>query len=317
MLHSRIHLIKFVTKIGCKVYVKRDDELGFGITGTKFRKYHSLLPYLQQRNIKNAILIGGAYSNNIVSLVQLLIENHIVPYLFLRGEEPKSVTGNFLLVSLFVTKERIFWIDRKSWENAEQIAQKFVNTLSDTSILIPEGTYRMEALPGACTLGEDIFKNEQEAKLTFDHIFIESGTGLAAIGLVLGLHKLKRYPNIHILLVAGNEAEFLEKLAHCYTWQEGVATGKINLPEITKNIHFYYPIIGKSFGSINKETFETILQIARTDGIITDPIYSAKLFMATKHIINSTSILGNLLIVHSGGGLGLFGYQKLIETYLL
>jgi 1-aminocyclopropane-1-carboxylate deaminase/D-cysteine desulfhydrase-like pyridoxal-dependent ACC family enzyme len=44
-------------------------------------------------------------------------------------------------------------------------------------------------------------------------------------------------------------------------------------------------------------------------GILTDPVYTAKLFLEAERICLVQEISGNTLIVHSGGGTGLFGYQ--------
>lgn len=46
-------------------------------------------------------------------------------------------------------------------------------------------------------------------------------------------------------------------------------------------------------------------------GIITDPVYTAKLFHEASIITKHYSLRGNVLIVHSGGGTGLFGRQVL------
>lgn len=311
MLCSRIHSLKFITKPGCFVYVKRDDELGFGISGTKLRKYESLLNHIKQQSVKHAVLIGGAYSNNIVGLTQLLIEQEVKPYLFLRGDKTPAYKGNFLLISLLVPANQIYWVKRISWEHVEVIAEEFLQTLPQSSLLVPEGACMIEALPGSLTLGEDIVKNECEYKLLFDHIFIEAGTGLAAIGLILGLRKLKRNPQIHILLLALNEVEFLEKLQGFYKHFVQNLDEKFHWEEIIKGLHFYMPATAPSFGSTNQKIFNTIINIARQDGILTDPIYTSKLFLEAQRIILTTpAIMGSVLIIHGGGGLGLMGYQE-------
>jgi len=317
MLHSRIHPIKFITKHGCCVYVKRDDELGFGISGSKLRKYQSLIPYIKQQSIKYAVLIGGAYSNNIAGLAQLLVENNVVPYLFLRGDQVPLYQGNFLLTSLLVPTEQINWVRRENWKYVDAQAEAFLYTLPQPSLLIPEGACMLEALPGSLSLGEDIVRNECEHELLFDHIFIEAGTGLAAIGLILGLRKLKRDSQIHILLLAINEAEFLEKLGGFYKHLVQSLDEDLSWEEIRKGLYFYMPTTAASFGATNQKVFKTIIDIARQDGILTDPIYTSKLFLeAQKIILTTPAITGNILLIHGGGRLGLMGYQQELEKQL-
>jgi 1-aminocyclopropane-1-carboxylate deaminase/D-cysteine desulfhydrase-like pyridoxal-dependent ACC family enzyme len=71
----------------------------------------------------------------------------------------------------------------------------------------------------------------------------------------------------------------------------------------------YYSTIAKSFGGTNRAIFREIKCIAREDGILTDPVYSAKLFIMAKHTIQDQSLDGNILLIHSGGALALSGFM--------
>lgn len=318
MHHSRIHPLQFIAKPNSVVYIKREDELGFGISGTKLRKYTSLMNHAKQLDIRHAVLIGGAYSNNIVGLTQLLIENNITPHLLLRGDHPPVCQGNFLLTSLLVPTSQIEWVPRAAWHQVTSRAQALVQSFpAQSALLIPEGACMIEALPGSLTLGKDIVSNEEEHHLSFEHIFIEAGTGLAAIGLIIGLAMQARNPSIHIVLLALSEEEFLARLHTFY--QQLLATLKesITWECMVKRLHFYTLTTAGSFGSTNKQIFETIVQVARQDGMFTDPVYTAKLLLMAKQIILHTShIAGNILIVHGGGGLGLMGFQEQLARHL-
>lgn len=318
MLHSRIHSLKFITKSHSAVYIKREDELGFGISGTKLRKYESLMAHIKKLAIQHAVLIGGAYSNNVVGLAQLLIEHGITPHLLLRGDHPPLCRGNFLLTSLLVPASQITWIPRANWDQVVNKAQALIQSFpAGSALLIPEGACMVEALPGSLTLGVDIVRNEAEYQLRFEHIFIEAGTGLAAIGLMIGLAIQDRYPHIHIVLLALNQQEFLEHLQEFYQYLLPTMKESIAWESLVKKLHFYTPTTAQSFGSTNHQIFETIIQMARQDGILTDPIYTAKLLLMAKQIIlNTSDMIGNILIIHGGGGLGIMGFQEQLEKQL-
>ena len=51
-------------------------------------------------------------------------------------------------------------------------------------------------------------------------------------------------------------------------------------------------------------------RIATEEGILTDPVYTTKLFMTAREVISSEKLKGKALIVHSGGGTGLMGFGE-------
>lgn len=322
MLHSRIHLLKFITKPHSAVYIKREDELGFGISGTKLRKYGSLMVHINALPIQHAVLIGGAYSNNIVALTQLLIERGITPHLLLRGDHPPVRQGNFLLTSLLIPASQMEWVSREDWTQVTERAQALVQSFSaGSALLIPEGACMVESLPGALSLGEDICRNEQEHQLVFEHIFIDAGTGLAAIGLMIGLAMHARNPHIHIVLLALTQQEFIVQLQKFYQYLSANQLPKlpesVTWEQLVAKLHFYTPTTAPSFGATNHQIFETIVQVARQDGVLTDPVYTAKLLLMAQEVtLNTPEVVGNILVIHGGGGLGIMGFQDRLAKQL-
>ena len=312
--HSRIHPLKTFGDSQTPCYVKREDELGFGISGSKIRKYSSLIHLLQKNGIKEAILIGGPYSNNIVGLTQLMIENSIQPTLFLHGDSGTKKIGNFLLTSLMVSNDSIHWISRDEWTNVQEKAALYAEKKSKQTIVIPEGANMAEALPGALTLPLDIIKNEHQSNIEFDHIFIDSGTGMMACVIALAFAWLKKTTKIHVVLMAEGESEFMKTLSTLQAQFESLLGIQIKWPCVIENLKLYRPSVGSSFGSTNKIIFEEIRHIARTEGFLTDPVYSVKLFFTARNIIASEAIKGNCLLIHSGGGLTLMGFQEQLST---
>lgn len=305
--HSRVHPLK---TFGQNCFVKRDDELGFGISGSKVRKYLSLIPYLLKNHVQEAIVIGGANSNNVLGLVQLLIENSIQPTLFLLGAEPSPPQGNYLLTSLFIPQESIQWIEHGDWKDVEPLAQQYADNQPHQTMIVPEGAFMTEALPGALTLALDILQNEENLGLQFDHIFLDAGTGLTAITTVLAFTALEKPITTHVVLMAEDEKSFLEKLLRFKIFFEGLTGTKIEKHEITKRIKLHVPFTAKSFGSTNQQIFQEIHRIAVEEGFLTDPVYTAKLFLTFRHVLSEGQIKGNSLVVHSGGGLSLMGFQE-------
>lgn len=287
-LSSRIH--KLIQK---PIYVKRDDEL---LHGTKIRKYSSLLPFLQKNGHKKVILLGSKYSNNIYSLSRILIENQIEPILYLNGVKENQLYGNHLLTNLFVKKQNINYVKKSEYSNL---------IINHPYFIVEEGSSIPQSSYGLLTLTNDILQNEADNNVKFNHIFIDSGSGMTSSSLIFGFSLLKRFENfkIHIVQIGDiNYEEILEKY-------------KLYIDE-TKTIHQYvdfqvYPF--SKFGKIKENVFSFIKEFAQVEGILLDPVYTPNLFLKSFEIINSQNLKGNCLIIHSGGLSSLSGFQRQLE----
>ena len=279
------------------VCVKREDESGFGISGCKRRKYASLIPWLVKENPDKVIIIGGENSNNVVGLLQMFLSFGTPYQLYLKAQKGGTPKGNSALVRLLTDWETVRIVENTEWEGVEILAK--TENASGNTIVIPEGGSHRVAIPGLMTLGLDIERNEQEKGLFFEHLFIDSGTGLTAAALAYWNVWSGRDAVVHIVHVAGEELDFLRQFEQCNAF-----FGTNLKPE---KVRHYSPISGKSFGSVNATVMQFVKTLARTEGILTDPVYTAKLFMTAQSVIAEAQ-LDNAMIIHSGGGTGLMGF---------
>ncbi len=309
-IHSRVHPLHSFYFPFTNCYVKRDDELGFGLSGSKVRKYRTLLPFLLNQGIQEVIVIGSAYSNHVLSLLQLLIENGIRPTLFLRGNPAHPPQGNLLLSSLFIPPSNIHWFSKTNWHKVELEAHAYAQQQLHPTFVLPEGGFTSAALPGAFTLPLDLLENEQTLGFAFDHLFIEAGTGFTASALILGFHWLKRSTLIHVILLAEDSAAFLERLRECHEMFSQLMQTSCSFPQ---NFILHLPQLTGKFGQIKPILFENIVNLAQTEGFLTDPIYTAKLFIESRHVLGNGEAKGNVLIHHSGGALTLMGFQEQLK----
>jgi 1-aminocyclopropane-1-carboxylate deaminase/D-cysteine desulfhydrase-like pyridoxal-dependent ACC family enzyme len=310
-LRSRIHPLKTYIrpyKDSVRVYIKREDELSSGITGSKLRKFASLIAFFREDPPDEILLIGSAQSNNIPGILQLLNENGFRSRLMLLESNEKDLKGNLLWMQLLHDFKDVIWVKREDWPQVSHLADEYAASQPERKIFVlPEGAACPEALPGAMSLAGDIKRNEEEINLHFNHIFIDSGSGTAAIGLLLGINlfwNAGKHPNVHITLIAGTEEEFS---AQYLRLRDGVPELKGSV--YPANVHFYKPSVSSSFGSVTKTILKESLHIARQEGILIDPVYSVKHLMTAREAILQQELKGDILIVHSGGALSLAGYQ--------
>ena len=303
-LHSRVHLMQKT-----RWYVKRDDELGFSISGSKLRKYASILPFIKKEK-KPVALVGSFSSNHILSLVQLLKQEGISYQLFL--EKTHGAKGNAFFLSLLLRENEVIWIDQvpsileKTWTQAweEKCSREFV--------WIPMGGCMKEALVGSLTLALDLLQNEQDLGVFFDHVFVDAGTGMSAIALILGMSYLQKKLRIHVVLIAGSCEEFSKNLSYFHEYLQELLG--VSFPILTYETH--QPSIAKSFGSFNASVRNCIKKTAEMEGIFLDPMYTAKLVTKMQEVVCRDNLTGNIIWVHSGGALSLSGFQEAFSQYL-
>lgn len=305
-VHSRVHKMHIGQEDEIACYVKREDELGCLISGSKIRKYRTLLAAIKKRGVQHVGLIGSEFSNHILGLSSLLIENQITPTLFLRKSQVHVPIGNALFSRLLVSEKNIQSIDRDQWPHVEKIAENWQKT-TPHSFVVPEGGSFDECIGGLATLALDIVTNEEHLGLTFKEIVIDSGTGLTAASLIATFGYLKKEAHIHVMLAASDDVHFLRKV-------EGakLALAKLTGEESHSPAHFtlHRPHTAKSFGSTNTTIFDAIVSCARSEGFLLDPLYSSKLYLLLGQLIKTKSLHGPVLFIHSGGLFALSGFQQ-------
>ncbi len=305
-LQSRIHRLRWFDR--SNIWVKRDDELSFGVSGTRLRKYASTIPALKLKGIEEVVIIGEANSNNVLSAAQTLTENNIKLTPFLLGPPPRK-EGNLKLLSLFVDDDEIHWVPREKWTDIETHVNKYVEKENEQGIkvfVLPEGGHHQLALPGSLSILLDILRNESESGTTFDHIFLDSSSGMVAQSLIAGAAAINKKIQFHIVVLTGSFETFECGLNQIVQYTEDFLQSSI---ESEPDYKLHYPASFKSFGGTGRTILREIKNIARNDGILTDPVYSAKLFITAKQAIQDLSLDGNILLIHSGGTLALSGFM--------
>lgn len=297
---SRIHPLYSFERENATCFIKREDETGGLLNGTKRRKYLSLLPFLLSYD--EWIIRGSCFSNHVLALSELAKEHHKTVWLIFEDKKPQVSRGNFFLTSLLVEEERMFFekSDTK-WLIDER------KKLDKKIIEVPVGGDTKESFLGSLTLPLEIFDQEALQNTHFDHLFIDSGTGFTAAALIAGCNFLKKKTQIHVVLVAGSEAAFQKKVDDANEWLKEAG----GLFPFSSSYKTYDSQTAKSFGAVNKKLLSFIESFAKAEGVFLDPIYNAKLFFSAKEIIERDHLQGKILIIHSGGTASLLSFNDL------
>lgn len=295
------------------VYLKREDEGRFGITAGKQRKFASLIPHLVRSRIRNVALVGGANSNQLLAAAILLREHGMRPVPFVKRTHHEGT--NQCLLRLVVPEEDWHFVDNGQWVHVEQVAGEYAQrraAVGEPTFVLPEGACTQECLAGAMTLAADVARNLQGiGECRSPHVFVDAGTGLTAAALNMGLWEAGIDAAVHVTLMADTEQVFLGKYRRYAEWYRAVRG--VSLPDLEGRFVLHRPAFAPSFGSVNAAVLTAIQRFAR-QGILTDPIYSAKHLATVEQALEAMAQpCQPAIVIHSGGAQALPGYAALFR----
>ena len=123
-LHSRVHPLNGFPSDHTNCYVKRDDELSVGISGSKVRKYSSIIPHLLATGVTTLVIIAGTQSNNLLAALQVAREHGFSVKAFLLKPWGITKRGNYALSRLMLKSENIQWVSREQWPTVDVQARR-------------------------------------------------------------------------------------------------------------------------------------------------------------------------------------------------
>lgn len=265
-----------------ELYAKREDcNSGLAFGGNKIRKLEYLLPDALAQGCDTLVTIGGVQSNHTrqtaavaakLGLKCRLVQESWVPF----NDAVYDRVGNILMSR--VMGADIELVDdgfdigiRESWEKAlEDVKAK-----GGKPYPIPAGAsdHPLGGL-GFVNFADEVRQQEAEMDIQFDYIVVCTVTGSTHSGMLVGFAADGRARN-----VIGIDASATPEQTHAQVLRIAQNTAqKIELgQEITEEdvilkTDYAYPL----YGVPSEETNEAIRLCARTEGMMTDPVYEGK-----------------------------------------
>ncbi|NIR51969.1 D-cysteine desulfhydrase family protein [candidate division KSB1 bacterium] len=311
---TRIEKLKKVSNYfeGPQIYVKRDDFTGVATTGNKIRKLEFLLADAVEQNCDCVITCGSYNSNHARATAVAAAKVGLKCHLVLRDGMRAPMEGNLFLDRLvgaeveYVTHEEYKQIDGIMQEVAERFHSEGHNPY-----IIPEGGSNEIGSLGYVKAAEEIAQQLKSMKLQIHHIVTAVGSGGTYAGLLLGKFLYDLPMQFHGINVCDDAAFFTKKIDSLL--KKIQKRFDLDLPISKKDLSIIDGYVGKGFGLSSQEEIDLIKQIAQTEGLILDPVYTGKAMLGLKDQIRQGRFKPdeNLLFVHTGGIFGLFAKKSL------
>ena len=291
---------------GHKIWIKRDDYTGIELSGNKVRKLDFLIAEAIDAGANHLITCGGIQSNHCRTAAFMAIKMDLHCTLFLRGTPDSDLTGNLLLDHL--AGVNIKYVTSEEYRNIDQIMEKYSQELekqNQIAYIIPEGGSNATGAWGYVSCFFEIIDQIKKYHLHFDAIVVATGSGGTHDGLLIGKKMISSDIEILSINVCDDADFFVKKISGIVRDFENKYSVELSVTD--NDVRVIDGFVGDGYGKLNLAVSRLISQFARSEGIVLDPVYSAKAFYGLKSLLEQGNIdYNNILFIHTGGIFGLF-----------
>jgi 1-aminocyclopropane-1-carboxylate deaminase len=307
---------------GVEIYAKREDcNSGLAFGGNKIRKLEYIVPDAIASNADTLVTIGGVQSNHTRQVAAVaaklgmkcrLVQESWVPF----EDAVYDRVGNILMsrvlgAEIELVNEGFDIGIRESWERAiEDVKAK-----GGKPYAIPAGAsvHKFGGL-GFVGFAEEVRTQEAALGFKFDYIIVCTVTGSTHAGMLVGFAKDGRSRRVigidasdtleqtraQVLDIARNTAQLVQ------LGKEITDDDLVLLPD------YAYP----AYGVPSAETNDAIRLAARTEGMMTDPVYEGKSMQGMIDLVRKDYFPAGskILYAHLGGVPAINGYSYIYRN---
>ena len=296
-------------RLGVELYVKRDDLTGLVESGNKVRKLEFLVGEALQEGADTLITCGTLQSNCARAVAAVAARLGLKAVLALKGARPATPDGNLFLSRILGAE-----IHYCSDQEFEQIDEVFLRLSEETSrqggrpYVIPEsGATEVGAL-GYLIAAQELAEQIRAGGPCFDSVVITDFSGGSQAGLLMGkeLYGLSaEVIGVPISFSAGEVRDRIRK-----TIDQAITRFGLSI-ERPKTIHLVDGFQGMGRGASRPEELAIIKEVAREEGLLLDPVYTAKAFLGlVSRLQEDPKQFGQrVCFIHTGGVFSLFPFR--------
>jgi D-cysteine desulfhydrase len=292
--------------VGVEVWVKRDDMTSGAAAGNKLRKLEYLLADAQARAATVVLTCGGLQSNHARATAIAARELGMRSLLFLatpEGRPPQQASANVLLDIMvgaglrFVTPEQYLRREALMQDMAHQLS-----TQGERAYVIPMGgSNGLGALGYVDAMREvrqQLDRDLGGGPAPFDGIVCACGSGGTAAGCILGARAFDVAPTVHAMAVCEDEPTFRTTIAGIVAQARALGAP----PGAPAELLVHDAWKGPAYGVASDEQRQFIMEVARSAGLILDPVYTGKALFGLSRMLRKPR---RALFLHTGGLPGL------------
>ena len=310
-------------KLGINLFIKRDDLNGLAFGGNKLRKLDYFIYEAVQQGADRIITYGSNQSNHGRLTAAAAAKFGMKCAILMDELPPEKATGSLLIdrvlgADIYFMDDSDFCNDpeaeyhekvRKLYAQATEKVKAKYEAEGEKVYIVPEGGSSPLGALGYFNAAKEIAAQADEMGVAFDYVVTVLGSTATFGGLILGT----KYYNTGWTCVGVNMAPYSEyamgrRIAFINRvsdyWNLGISIGMDDMIVDSS-------AGGPGYNVPDPKTREYIYLMAREEGIILDPCYTAKAFGGIVEMSKDGRLPegSNVLLIHTGGTPGIFAQE--------
>ena len=312
---QRLARLESALATGVQIYVKRDDLQGLGGGGNKLRKLEFLLGEALAQQADTIIAVGGRQSNFARLTAAACARLGLACELMLGQSVPLDDleyqhNGNVLLDALLGARVHDVPAGTTTVDAAYARADVLRAEGRRPYVAVTGGSTAVGCL-GYVACADEIAQQSAAQGLAFDRIYLANGSSGTHAGLAAGWAALGRAASQVQSFAVLNEAAPTQQTTLDKT-RETLALLGVDHTVAASDIVVHGEQRGAGYGLPTDAMREAVQLVARTEGLLLDPVYSGKAFAGLLAQVRSGQLPAGsqLLFVMTGGAPGLYAYRS-------
>jgi L-cysteate sulfo-lyase len=316
---QRLARLEAVLGTSVRIHVKRDDLTGLGGGGNKLRKLEYLIGAALAEGCDTFLTTGARQSNHARLSAAAAASAGLACELFLtnrvdRSDPAYQHSGNILLDDLFGATIHHLPRDADALAHAHARSAKLAEEGRRAYVVGAGGSSPLGCL-GYAACAAEICEAEQSLGMYFAEIVVPNGSSGTHAGLAAGLAAAGDDPQRLLSFTVLDTVEVAQAQTRDLAGRALTLLGA-DLPLTTDSIRIDGTQRGADYGVPTTAMLAAVRLLARSEGLLLDPVYSGKAFAGLLHAIADGRWAAgtDVLFVMTGGTPGLFAYQPALAS---
>ncbi len=310
--------------LNVELFIKRDDLTGGALTGNKVRKLEYVMFEAQEKGADTVLTCGGAQSNHARATAVCAAKLGLRSLLLLRTPDPSNpppLDGNSFLDRLVGAD--IVWVTPEEYQRRDEIFEREAGVLRKEGrkpYIIPEGASDPLGAWGYIRGVGELAADLAALDGGFDRpttIIHATGSGGTAAGVILGAGLLGLNVRVASVNVCDDGDHFVQVIGEIC--EKVIDRFGLDMDfSRERDVKVIDGYVGLGYALSRPEELEFIRDVARSETIFLDPVYTGKaMYGLSKELARDSKQFGERIIfIHTGGVFGLFPQARDFDSLL-